>query len=362
MVRGADGGGGRGSPRGLRVRDGQLLRAATGVRPPHRLPRDQLAPDGRAPGGARVPQRGRGLRLLAGHLRVCEGRRGDPAPGWRAADGPHPQARHRGLHERLQHLYQVGGDLGADVRRPDPRSGHSGLPSGRRPDVAWRPGLRERPPLRRRADQGVDPGAGEGLRHQVRHRQAARDDDARELHEPLVEARAGAQSEPTVAVQRPVRRHHLPRRCERLQGNRGGRRLFRGPGRGDGVQGRQGYRDAHRRAVSAHLRGRAVLPHLPPLHRAVHGAGRHVRQLHLPLVRLRRIQPRIPVRSRRSDREPGRGRAGQRARRHGQHVLPDEDPVRHDRRLRGARHRVPPDQELPHRLHRPRGQPPGIDG
>ena len=78
-----------------------------------RLPRDQLAADRGAARGARVPERGRGLRLLARHLRLRQGRRRHAAPGRGAPDGPHPEAGARGRHQRLQHLHQVGGDLGA---------------------------------------------------------------------------------------------------------------------------------------------------------------------------------------------------------------------------------------------------------
>ena len=45
------------------------------------------------------------------------------------------------------------------------------------------------------------------------------------------------------------------------------------------------------RAVPPALRRRALLPDLPPLQRAVHRAGRHVRQLDLPVVRLGRREP-----------------------------------------------------------------------
>ncbi len=105
--------------RRLRLRDGEPRRAPAHLRLPDRLPGDQLAADRRAPSRARLPQRGRGLRLLARHLRLRQGRLRHPDARRPAADGPDPQAGARGLHQRLQHLHQMGGDLGAHVRDAD---------------------------------------------------------------------------------------------------------------------------------------------------------------------------------------------------------------------------------------------------
>ena len=80
--------------RRLRVRDGQPQRGAQDLRFSRRLPGDQLAADRRAPRRARVPGRGRGLRLLARHLRLREGGRGGAAPRRRSPHGTHPQAGH----------------------------------------------------------------------------------------------------------------------------------------------------------------------------------------------------------------------------------------------------------------------------
>ena len=53
-------------------------------------------------------------------------------------------------HQRLQHLHQVGGDLGADVPHPGLHARRAGQPPRGRPDVAGQRRLRSRPRLRRR--------------------------------------------------------------------------------------------------------------------------------------------------------------------------------------------------------------------
>ena len=51
--------------------------------------------------------------LLAGYLRLRQGRRCRAAARRRAPHGSDSQAEHGGLHQRLQHLHQVGGRSGS---------------------------------------------------------------------------------------------------------------------------------------------------------------------------------------------------------------------------------------------------------
>ena len=132
----------------VRVRDGEHGGDPPCLRPAGGLPRDQLPADRGAPRGARVPGRRRGLRLLAGHLRLREGRRRDAAPGGEAPDGAHPEAGARGAHECVQHLSQVGGDLGADVQDADLHDRRAGFAARAGSRGAERGERRAGPPLR----------------------------------------------------------------------------------------------------------------------------------------------------------------------------------------------------------------------
>ena len=197
--------------RRLRLRHGEPRRAPAHLRLPDRLPGDQLAADRRAPSRPRLSQRGRGLRLLARHLRLRQGRLRRPDARRRAADGPHPEAGARGLHQRLQHLHQVGGDLGAHVRDADlhPRRARHALVRTRH---RARPGrLRERQEVRRRPDRRAHHALRAGERPALRHRPAARSPRPRQHHEPLLEAGARVEPLPPGALQRAHRRHDLPR-------------------------------------------------------------------------------------------------------------------------------------------------------
>ena len=103
--------------------------------------------------------------------------------------------------------------------------------------------------------------------------------------------------QPPGALQRADRTARSTSACStRSAARREGAAYFERPGRGDGVQGGARHRHARRGAVPAAVRRRALLPDLPPLQRAVRRPGRRVRQLDLPLVRLRRLEPRVPVR------------------------------------------------------------------
>ncbi len=144
--------GGRGRrPGGLRLRHGQPRRAAAAVR----LRRSS------SPRSTRCRPRcaaGRHEYLneaedygyspdICGYVKadVAMQLRGGAHP-----DGAHPEAGARRAHQRLQHLHQVGRDLGADVRhaRSSPSTCPGAAPT-ERPGPAPTPRLRARPPLRR---------------------------------------------------------------------------------------------------------------------------------------------------------------------------------------------------------------------
>ena len=106
----------------------------------------------------------------------------------------------------------------------------------------------------------------------------------------------------------------------------GGRDVLRRSGRGDGVQG---ARTASARSTDEKYRllfvGRALLPDLPPLQRDVHatGAATFVHSTYLWFAS-GGANLGFQYDLARSAREPRRGRADRRARRDGQHVLPDQ--------------------------------------
>ena len=183
-------------------------------------------------------------------------------------------------------------------------------------------------------------------------------------HEPRLEARARAEPQPPVAVQRAHRRHRSTSASPTASAaTRGGARYF------DDLVEEMEYKGAHGIGTLTDEQYRLVFVGVPcyPIFRRFNEMfterGGDVRQLDLPVVRLGRREPGLRVRPRRPDREPRRGAARRRARRDGQHVLPD--PARSPRmidELRGRRRRLPPDQELPHGVDRPRRQPARADG
>ena len=224
------------------------------------------------------------------------------------------------------------------------------------PDRARRPRLRERPALRRGPDPRADPAARAGHRACASTSTACARTCARERHDARLEARPRAQSQPAGAVQRAVRRHDLPRRRERLP-----RRTPRAPptstswSRRWSTRARTASARSTDEAVPPDLRRRALLPDLPALHASSsRELGGHVRQLDLPLVRLGRLEPRLRM----SDSaRPARGtRRGAADRRRATRWTACSSRPRRSLTMAGTTRPtascLPPDQELPHRLHR----------
>ncbi len=205
-----------------------------------------------------------------------------------------------------------------------------------------------------------------GDRQALRHRPAARGTSAHaNAHEPRLEARARAQPQPPGAVQRAHRRHDLPRRRQRLPRHGRGRRVLPRPGRGDGVQGR-----ARRSARSTDEQYRLLFVGVP-----CYPIFRRFNEMFTELGR------------RRSSTRPTCG--SPRAARTSASSTTSSDPLEslaeglligvrdamdsmffHDRSrcvemiddFARRRHRLPPDQELPHRVDRAGRQPPRAHG
>jgi hypothetical protein len=158
-------------------------------------------------------------------------------------------------------------------------------------------------------------------------------------------------------LQRAHRRHHLPGSGELPAGHTGGGAYF-----DDLVEEMEWPRTAigtlpeelHR----LHLRRRALLPDLPPLRRAVHRVGRtFVNSTYMHFASGganagHRVRPGA------TPGEPGRGAPDRRFGPPWTACSSRRTPYSGWSRLPGRRDRLPPHQELPHGLHRARGQPP----
>ena len=334
---------------------GSLVELLRDVRSAGQLSRDQLAADRGAARRARVPERGRGLRLLARHLRLRQGRRRAAAPQGRAPDGHAAAARARRAHQRVQHLHQVGRDLGAAVPRSrcSRSTSRARAPTARRRSPASRTSRRDRAYVAAqlaRADRALR--AGE--RPALRHRPAARVARPRQRDEPRVAPRPRAEPQP--------RRPCSARSTEgtvylgvsnAFRGTAEGRALLHRPRRGDGIQG--GARHRHDRPTSATgcsssacraIRSSAASPRCSPSGAACSSTR--------PTCGSPRAAPTCGYQYDLADPLASLAEGVLLGVRHAMDSMFFQDRAlgRADRAVRRRRRRVPPDQELPHRLDR----------